>query len=241
MRIAVLSDIHGNLEAFEAVLEDIGKAAPDRIISLGDNVGYGVDAAAVMALLETHGILSVLGNHEFALVHEPFINWFNPSARQAVAYTKENLPAPYVDTIKTYKKSMVMDGIRFVHGAPMNAVTVYLFQLSDKKLSSILNGMDESICFAGHTHQLELIEFDGERLERMTLSEGHRVLDRNRKYVVNAGSVGQPRDRDKRAKYLIFDTETYGVDVRCIDYDAEKAAQKILAAGLPATYAERLT
>ena len=240
MKLVVLTDIHANLEAFKAILNEIGTINPDRIISLGDNVGYGADPEQVMLLLKQTNIESVLGNHEFAVVNEKFINWFNPTAQIAVNYTKTHLSPESVATIKTYKKSLVIHDIRFVHGAPPNAVSVYLFQLSDEKLMRNLDKMDEMICFAGHTHDLGLIEYDGKMLSRKPLKKGITQLSRDYKYIVNTGSVGQPRDGDNSAKFILFDTETYSIDVRYVPYDFKVAAGKIIDAGLPVTYADKL-
>jgi len=240
MRLVVLTDIHANLEAFKAILNEIGTINPDRIISLGDNVGYGADPEQVMLLLKQNNIDSVLGNHEFAIVNEKFINWFNPTAQIAVNYTTRNLSPESVATIKTYEKSLVIRNIRFVHGAPPNAVSIYLFLLSDKKLMRNLDKLNETICFTGHTHDLGLIEYDGKILSRKPLKKGITQLNRAYKYIVNTGSVGQPRDGDNSAKFILFDTETHSLDVRYVPYDFEIAAKKIIDAGLPVTYADKL-
>ncbi len=240
MKLVVLTDIHGNLEAFKSVLKEIEKINPDRIISLGDNVGYGADPELVMTLLKKHTIESVLGNHEFAVINDKFINWFNPSAQIAVNYTKKNISDSSVAEIKTFKKSMITENLRFVHGAPLNAVSVYLFQISDEKLMRTLDKMDESICFAGHTHDLGLIEYDGKILKRIPLKRGITILNRDYKYIVNTGSVGQPRDGDNSAKFILFDTASYCLDVRFVPYNYKRAAEKIIDAGLPTTYADKL-
>ncbi len=240
MKLAILTDIHGNREAFEAILNKINTINPDRIISLGDNVGYGAEPEQVMALLKEHKIESVLGNHELAIINEKFINWFNPTAQIAVNYTKANLSPESVAIIKTFKKSMVTDNIRFVHGAPLQAVSIYLFQIGDEKLLKTMGNMVESICFTGHTHDLGLIEYNGETLSRNPLKKGITQLNRNYKYIVNSGSVGQPRDGENSAKFIFFDTETFCLDVRYVPYNFELAAKKIIAAGLPKTYAVKL-
>lgn len=240
MKLSVFTDIHGNLEAFARVLEEIEAEKPDRIISLGDNIGYGPDPEPVMELLRQFDIKSVLGNHELAIVNRRFIKWFNPLAQIAVNYTQKHLSDTSVDLIKTYEKCLVSENMRFVHGSPLSSVSIYLFQLSDSKLMSILDKMEEDICFTGHTHDLGLIEYDGDTLVRKHLGEGVIHLDRDKKYIVNTGSVGQPRDGDNRAKFVLFDTEDYSLDIRFVTYDYKKTAKKIVDAGIPDVYAKKL-
>ncbi len=240
MRIAIIADIHGNLEACDAVLDHIGHQDVSGIFSLGDNVGYGPDPERVIERLKTRSVRSVLGNHEMALNRESFISWFNPMAQKAVLYTRAHLSETSLKEIRSYPKSLVFRGMRFVHGAPPASPFLYLFQISDDKLVRCLRRLNERICFAGHTHDLHIVTDDGRDLLREPLPLGDTVLSREFRYVINAGSVGQPRDGDKRAKYLIFDTETYTLSVRAVDYDRRTTAAKIRSAGLPDQYADRL-
>lgn len=240
MRTVVIADIHGNLEALDAVLEDIREKNTARIFSLGDNVGYGADPEAVMERLRERGILSVLGNHELAMKHDSFISWFNPMARQAVTFTRAHLSEQSLSEIRAYPKSRVFENLRFVHGAPPASPLLYLFQLSDDRLARCLDRLDQNVCFAGHTHDLQVIEYDGTHVERRNLPIGDMDLDPSCRYVVNVGSVGQPRDRDKRAKYVIYDRSVHRISVHAVAYDAETAAAKIIQAGIPIDYATRL-
>ena len=240
MLIAVIADIHGNLEAFQAVLAQIRENKVARIISLGDNVGYGPDPEQVMALVREEGVESVLGNHEMVMKDPHFIAWFNPLAQQAVLYTRARLSEQSLDDIRSYPKSRVFDRLRFVHGAPPASPLLYLYQLSDEKLAKRLDCMEETLCFAGHTHDLQLIEYRGGSLERKQLVPGTFQLDSDVTYLVNAGSVGQPRDGDNKAKYVLYDTTTHVLTVRAVPYDAEFTASKIIRAGLPEQFARRL-
>lgn len=240
MLIAVFADIHGNLEAFTEVLGDMKNYPVERIYSLGDNVGYGPDPEPVMDLIRKNNIESVLGNHEKVVIKDTFIAWFNPMARKAVRYTIEHLSSLSVAEFRDLPKSRVFENMRFVHGAPPASPVLYLFQLNDEKLAKRLHDMGETLCFAGHTHDLGLIVYDGDTLIRTDLEVGETWLDPDKKYLVNVGSVGQPRDGDIRAKYVLFDTQTRVLTLRAVDYDNQATADKIIRAGIPQQYADKL-
>ena len=240
MRIAVIADIHGNFEAFKEVLAGIRTDHVDRIISLGDNVGYGPDPEPVMALIRDHKIDSVLGNHEMAMKDNSFIAWFNPLAQKALLYTRENLSALSFEQIRTFPKSLVVDDMRFVHGAPPSSPVLYLFQIPDARLVKRLDVLEERIFFVGHTHELMLIDYYGKDIRRNDLYPGEIHLEKGKKYMINVGSVGQPRDMDKRAKYVLYDTESGLLTVKSVDYPNTITADKIIRAGIPKQYAEKL-
>jgi predicted phosphodiesterase len=240
MRTAVIADIHGNLEAFDAVLACIHAEQVSRIFSLGDNVGYGPDPEAVMERIRDNGILSVLGNHEMAMKHESFISWFNPMAQKAVLFTRAHLSEKSLGEIREYPKSRIYEKLRFVHGAPPASPLLYLFQISDDKLARCLDRLEQTVCFAGHTHDLQIIEYDGTHVHRYPLPLGDSPLNPSFRYVINVGSVGQPRDGDKRAKYVIYDASSHTVSVKAVVYDPRFTAEKIIHAGIPGEYAARL-
>lgn len=241
MLVTILSDIHGNLEALNEVLAWVDRIRPDRIISLGDNIGYGPDPNGVMEEVCRRGIPSVKGNHEMAVADPAFLVCFNPVSREAVTHTFKHLSRPFKEAIARMPKHLVLEELRFVHGVPPASPFVYLFQLSDKRLASKIQAMDQWICFTGHTHDLELIAWDGHTLTRRELMAGETLLSRQKKYIVNAGSVGQPRDGDPSAKALSFDTETGLLTVEFIPYDFHATAAKIRKSGIPDVYAEKLS
>lgn len=240
MKLAVLSDIHGNLEAFQAVLDVIDPLSIDRVISLGDNIGYGPDSESVTALIRARNIASVLGNHEMAVKKKETLAWFNPTAQKAWTIARSQLSGDSLDWIGTLPRYRVLAGARFVHGVPPNSMFLYLFQLPEKKMVQKLALSKESVCFVGHTHELGLISWDGTRLGRENAAPGTYPLDPARKYIINAGSVGQPRDGTAGAKFVLFDTETLVLTVKSVPYPFEKTRQKIIAAGIPEIYADRL-
>ncbi len=240
MKIAVLSDIHSNLEAFRQVLKDIENKKIKKIVSIGDNIGYGPDPEAVMQLLLAKNIISTLGNHEMVVKNKNFIKWFNPVAQKTIHYTLGRLSETSVNGINKFEPFMVFRDARFVHGVPKKSVTIYIFQLSEEMLLKKFKEMDEALCFIGHTHDLGLIAYNGTGIKRYGLKEGINQLDKAKKYIINIGSVGQPRDDDNRAKYVIWDSNAGTIELRCLTYDYKKTYQKILDAGFPEQYANRL-
>ncbi len=240
MRLAVLSDIHANLEAFQEVLDDIDRCGADEIITLGDNIGYGPDPDAVIDILCRRNIRTIMGNHELAVNRPNYLAWFNPIAQKALLRTMELLSPMALEWIAGLEISLVRHGFRFVHGFPPDSATRYLFQVADSDMPEVFQELKESICFIGHTHETAMISFDGELIDYPSLKQGIQQLHPNHRYLINVGSVGQPRDRDRNAKYVIVDTETQKIDLRHVEYDRLKTADKIIRAGLPKQYADRL-
>jgi predicted phosphodiesterase len=240
MKIAVVSDIHSNLDAFESVLRDIDGVGIDRIYCLGDNIGYGPDPVGVIEALQRRNILSVVGNHELALTHRRYRSLFNPTARESLLKTAEMMDDASLHYAAGLPASMVKAGARFVHGFPPDSPLIYLFQVSEKKMKKSLETLEESICFVGHTHDLDMVSFDGIRIQWDRLTQGPRRLSPDLRYIVNVGSVGQPRDGDNRAKYALWDTENHSLEIRFVEYDIASVLRKILKAGLPRAHARRL-
>jgi predicted phosphodiesterase len=240
MRLAIVSDIHGNYEALEEVLADIEQSQVDRIISLGDNIGYGPDPEGVLRALDSLNVPSVLGNHEMAIVEPSFLNWFNPSARESLAITRRLLSRESLDWIRGFGRSLDSGSGLFVHGFPPDSVTRYLFEVSNSEFESLFDSMIQQVCFVGHTHELVMVEYAKTQVEQRNLICGTYFLEDGGKYVINAGSVGQPRDGDRRAKYVVWDQEERTLDVRCLAYDVAKTVKKIMDLGFPQINARRL-
>jgi diadenosine tetraphosphatase ApaH/serine/threonine PP2A family protein phosphatase len=244
MKLGILSDIHANLEALAAVFADMETrpgGPPDRLASLGDLVGYGPDPEAVMALVMDRGIASVLGNHEMAVLESRYLRWFNPVSRIAVEHSIRSLSPGSVEWIRRLPRKLDLEGVRLVHGVPPASPFVYLFQVTDAGLLNRMDDISREIVFVGHTHDLALVTLAGSAVTRRELDQESLVLEPGPRYIVNAGSVGQPRDGDPSAKYLVFDTRTRLLEVRFVPYPFEKTAGKILDQGLPRQYADRLS
>ncbi len=240
MRIAVISDIHGNLEAFEAVLADIDRSDIDRVVSLGDNIGYGPDSEEVVRRIMEREIPSVLGNHEKVIPEPEFLDWFNPMIQESMEKILDRLSEESISHIRDMESYLTRWDCRFVHGFPPESTSTYLFQVSGDDIRNALNSYEERLCFVGHTHELRLISADGDRIDYPPFGRGIAELNSDTRYLINVGSVGQPRDGDNRAKYVIRDTEEDTLEVRFVPYDIETVVRKILGAGLPEFNAYRL-
>lgn len=240
MRLAVISDVHSNLDAFQAVLADISTQSIDDVISLGDNIGYGAQPEEVIAGLKRHAISSVLGNHELALLDKDYLTTFNPYARKALIINQKKLSDPAKHYVSTLKSCLVRYGCRFVHGVPPDTIARYVFNESDQRLIQIMERLKEKITFVGHTHQLEIYELDQGNLKKKRFMKSTVSLEKNRRYIINSGSVGQPRDAYNEAKYVVWDSDRNTVTSRFVPYDYHAAAKKIKKAGIPGQYADLL-
>jgi predicted phosphodiesterase len=240
MRIAVISDIHGNLEALTNVLVDIDKCHIDRIVNLGDNIGYGPDPEKVIQCIQKRQIPGIMGNHELAILEPDLRFQFNPNARKSLEITETMLSAKSREFIQRLKKSLVVYGCRFVHGFPPDSPTTYLFQADRTTLGLTFDASRESLCFTGHTHRPEIIMTTGDEIYRKKLGRKVFRIDPANKYIINVGSVGQPRDGDKSAKYIIWDAREQTIEMRYVVYDIATTIQKIIVRGLPRQHADRL-
>ena len=240
MRIAILSDIHGNMDAFISVLEAVDVLAPDAVYSLGDNIGYGPEPEAVITMLRQRQIPSVLGNHELALIEPDYLNWFNPLARKSLEQSFQMLSEASVAFISRMKPALSAFDCRFVHGFPPNSSTTYVFQASDRAIRDTLARLPERICFIGHTHDLELISLAQHGVTRSRLVPGETRLKRDTSYLINVGSVGQPRDGTNQAKFALWDTDSHCLEIMAIPYDIDRVVNKIIEAGLPRQHANKL-
>ena len=240
MRLAVFSDTHANFDALEQVLKDIDRCAVDEVISLGDNIGYGPEPDRVIKKLKSLRIPSVRGNHELALEDEEYLNWFNPAARKSLIKTRKMLSKASLNHISLFKPYIKSYDCRFVHGFPPDSSLIYMFQVSESRKQEVFEEMSERLCFIGHTHTLEIMGYAKKEIQYEDLPEGVSRLDPEMKYIINIGSVGQPRDSSNDAKYVIWDSAKDTLEVRFVPYDIAGVVKKILAAGLPKEHAERL-
>ncbi len=240
MRIAVFSDVHGNMDAFAEVMADMIEGRVDEMFCLGDNVGYGPEPEQVLQVFRCENIPSVLGNHDLACIDESALDWFNPLAAESLRITRGMLSLESLCFLRGLKRAIVCRDCRFVHGFPPDSPKTYLFQVSRHKVLRKMAEMAERICFVGHTHELRLIGFDGQKTAYSLLKKGVLRLNPKCRYIVNIGSVGQPRDGNNNAKYVIWDTETSELDVRFVAYDIAAVVDKIRAAGLPEAHAAKL-
>ena len=238
MLVAVLSDIHGNIEALEAVWQDMAPLQIGQVVCLGDVVGYGPNPEEAVNSVRERDVLCCMGNHELGIVNATERAWFNATAQKGLGLTAELLSSESLRYMASLPRYVCLAGARFVHGFPPDSVTTYLFEVDDSRLMSWFT-RGERVTFVGHTHELAVVRWNGTEIERRDLGQGSFVLEEG-PCIVNAGSVGQPRDGNNNAKYLVWDTDLGTVDVRFVPYDIEATVAKIRARGLPDYYATRL-
>jgi len=231
---ALISDIHGNLEALEAVLADINHVGVDEIYCLGDIIGYGPNPCECLDLVMKRCKVTILGNHDQAALFDP--DGFNPMALQAIYWTRDQLdhgPGSQKqvnlrwDFLGELPRQTDEGEFKFVHGSPRDPTNEYVFPefIYDQRKMEILFGKVQNYCFMGHTHLPGVFTTDCE----FTPPEDcdYRFALGREKLLVNVGSVGQPRDDDNRSCYVILDTEGREIEFRRVPYDFDATAKKI--------------
>ena len=242
MRYLILSDIHANQDAFDAVL-DHARARWDRVLVLGDLVGYGAEPNAVVERVRSLTPEAVIrGNHDKAATGLDDGSGFNHVARIAALWTGTQLTPENLEYVRALPMGPIqVDALTEVcHGTPFDE-DQYVFDGHDATLA--LQAAQRPLCLFGHTHLPSLFKIVEERFEGTALDpdRDHVIpLQRGARYLVNVGSIGQPRDGDPRAGYGILDDEARELRTFRVRYPVEKAQQKIMAAGLPASLANRL-
>jgi len=244
MRVAVISDIHSNLEAFEAVLHDCAKEPVSTIINLGDLVGYNASPGECVDLARRHQMISLQGNHDRAAVRPRLAEGFNIFAHQAVLWSASALNPEQKAFLDGLPDTLLLwDRYLLFHGAPDNpeAYIFYLFQ-AKKAFTHMRKRMPRvQIAFFGHTHHRAVWQRDVRgRVQSLPIPRGLMALDPEEMYLINPGSVGQPRNRHWEASYLIFTTDPPAFEFRSVPYDLRSAQAKIREARLPDYLAERL-
>ncbi len=240
MLTAILADIHANLEAFQAVIADLETRSIDSVIGLGDLIGYGPDPDEVVALFRRKGYVSVQGNHEAALGDKKMRNWLNFQARENSIITEQLLSPENLVFCRTLPQNMKTPDALFVHGFPPSSLLRYLTMATNEDLQNYLQQADTALCFVGHTHVLAAVAWDGQALDHAILQAGYYRLSETANYLINAGSVGQPRDGTNSAKYLLWDSRRNRLEVVCVDYDIGTTVAKIKKRGFPEAYGLRL-
>lgn len=238
--LAVISDAHGNLEALDRVLEDIDRRGVTDCVCLGDAVGYGPEPEACARRIRERGMPMILGNHEKGLADARYLDWFNPVVRKIVIKTRAMLDEETLDWLCSRPAVLLRDDMLFVHGCPPDSVDRYLFAMDEEEIAEAFRAYPQRLAFAGHTHELNLYSYDGSTARREPFREAPVRLEPGKRYLVNAGAVGQPRDEDKRAKYVLLNRETDVLRAVFVEYDAMKTVEAMRRLGMPEAYARRL-
>ncbi|MFA5890230.1 MAG: metallophosphoesterase family protein [Actinomycetota bacterium] len=240
VRVVVLSDIHSNLEALEAVLVGSRSEEADLTVVLGDIVGYGADPEATLGLVRSVSPLVMLaGNHDLAAAGGFDLSWFNPVAAAATRWTAENLSPDSRAFLRDLPVRRLHDDVLLVHGSVVDPVAEYVVRPSDAARS--FGAADFAKCLFGHTHVPAVFMRDLSGIHHLVPIEGESIdLPASSRWMCNPGSVGQPRDGDARAAYMVLDVSQCRVTLRRVAYDVQSAQRKICAAGLPEVLAARL-
>jgi predicted phosphodiesterase len=239
-RILVLSDVHANLTALEAVLNDAGPV--DEVWCLGDVVGYGPDPnECIERLRELPSLTCLMGNHDFAAIGDLALETFNADARRSLLWQREQLTDENKTFLRACRQQLEVRGdVSLAHGSPRDPIWEYILNTIVARIN--LEFFETAWCFVGHSHYQAVFQYNPESddltIEIPPPGERYGLIGRA---ILNPGSVGQPRDRDPRAAYAMYYPETHLWEPRRVEYDIRSVQKRIVEAGLPLRHAERLS
>ncbi|HQZ28857.1 MAG: metallophosphoesterase family protein [Verrucomicrobiales bacterium] len=237
MKYAIFGDIHANLEAFQAVLEDADQQGCTDRICVGDIVGYGANPRECLDMVRSMGCPVVKGNHDEEAVQTSSLDGLNALARQAMEWTREQMTPEDCDYLKSLKLVRQVRDFTIVH-ATLDTPGGWTYVTNKFDAMASFSYQFTQLCFYGHTHTPK-IYVKGDSVEPIEAMNVH--LEMGRKYFINIGSTGQPRDGIWLSSYAVYDVENQEVTIRRVEYDIQTAQDKIIAAGLPEMLAHRLS
>jgi predicted phosphodiesterase len=236
MRYALIADIHANLEALQVVLEDTKEQKCTHYACVGDVVGYNANPKECLDIIRNMGMPCVKGNHdEYCSTEEP-LEGFNPHAAAAVNWTRGQLSEEDRQWLRDLKYLRMVASFSVVH-ATLDGPQRWGYVFDKLAAAASFTYQNTAVCFFGHTHVP--VAFIRDTMVRGGTYSKFKV-EPGKKYFVNVGAVGQPRDGNPKAGYVVYDMDEGSIELRRLDYDIEKAQRKILAAGLPTRLADRL-
>jgi predicted phosphodiesterase len=239
MKVAVISDIHANRQAFEATLEAVAASDAAELWCLGDLVGYGADPDACVELAREHAAVCLAGNHDLAVTGEIPLDEFSRGASLAAQWTREVIATQNLEFLAGLRPQGEEDAVGLYHASPRDPVWEYV--LSALLAELCLDRQSHRICLVGHSHvALSFVRHEGQLATGEPRREGTRLDLGSGEWLLNPGSVGQPRDGDPRASWLLLDLDEENASFERTDYDIAGAAAAIRAARLPDSLAERL-
>jgi diadenosine tetraphosphatase ApaH/serine/threonine PP2A family protein phosphatase len=238
MRYLVFSDIHGNVEALERVLEEAERLRPDLVVSLGDVVGYGANPNECIDIVAQSARLHVAGNHDVAAAGLIDTDAFSSTARTAIQWTSRTIDAIHREMLGEYDTIRRYGDCVFAHASPISPMDwEYVYTIG--QANRIFKETAERFIFIGHTHVPAIIEHHGGRGSRV-LAGTLATVDPDARYLVNVGSIGQPRDGVAAASFALLDAKKGAITIRRVPYDIRSAQEKIRNVGLPESLALRL-
>lgn len=238
MLYGIYSDIHANLPALEVVLESMTAQGVERRVCLGDIVGYGASPNECVSIVKENADVCVLGNHDSVAIKWDSDVGFNPYAKKAIEWTQSALTEESKQYLKSLPYMLEENDICFVHASPMSpADWIYVTDLEDAL--DAYDHFSERHCFFGHTHSPVIVAMRDGEIPKV-IETGSYALENGERLLMNVGSVGQPRDRDPRACYCLYDTENRTVKLVRLEYDIARTQKVMRDAGLPDFLVERL-
>lgn len=239
-RIAIISDIHANIDAFSAVLSHIDKVGVDMIVCLGDIVGYGPCPSECLRIIREREIQTVMGNHDeyVTLLMDPRVERLRPEIRQVVEWTQEKLSMDDLKWLSRLPMAMEADDFTVLHAS--FAPTRWAYCLDERTFQLNFKYQEAMLAFCGHSHS-PLIAYEMPNGEPNVDYIRKTVIPTDLKTMVNVGSVGQPRDRDPRSCVVFYELESRELRLDRVEYDIEAAKAKFEKAGLPKRFGERIT
>lgn len=238
MRYGIFSDIHSNLEALEAVLAAYQLEKIDKYLCLGDVVGYAANPKECIAKVQALAMVTIAGNHDWASIDLSPADYFNPLAKEAISWTKLNLDDRDTYFLGSLKLIYKNEDLTLVHGTLDNPQD-FNYLTDDYIARETFRLLENNICFVGHTHIAGI--FIKDKDGHIDYDEGNSIeIKEGNQYIINVGSVGQPRDGNPQAAYCIYDTAKKEAQIKRISYNIEITRRKIISAGLPRFLADRL-
>lgn len=237
MKYGIFGDVHGNIEAFKKVIETYKKENIDEYLCIGDIVGYGADPSECIKEVKRLKAKTVCGNHDWAGAGIFPSDDFNPAAKNAIEWTQKNLNLDEKRFLKELKVINEEKDFYIVHGS-LYKPEFFSYILNAESAYKCFCHMNKKLCFVGHSHIAGFFSMQGEKVNYSR--ECLIKVKPNVKYIVNVGSIGQPRDNDPKAAFCIFDTDKSTIEIKRVEYDIETAKNKILNAGLPKALGYRL-
>jgi diadenosine tetraphosphatase ApaH/serine/threonine PP2A family protein phosphatase len=238
MRVAVISDVHGNVQALDAVLAAIDELQVDEIWSLGDVVGYGADPVRCTEVVDERAAVSLGGNHDLVVAGTIDIDMFAHDARDAAEWSRTVLSAEQIGALGSRMPGGEREGVQMFHGSVRDPVWEYV--VDPRTAALCLERQRQPLCLVGHSHIQLLWGYENGELVGGTVAAGATLAYGEGPFIANPGSVGQPRDGDPRAGYLLLDTAEGSVTWLRAEYDIRAAQAAIRDAGLPLRLAARL-
>lgn len=242
MKYGVISDIHSNYNAFVCCINELKKEKVDKIFCCGDIVGYCAEPNECIEIIKKEKILSVLGNHDAAAIDILDLNFFNEDAKEAIIVNKKLLNKTNIEFLNYIRQKEIFDNVIFIHGSLKDPLREYLDDIFLIKKN--IKFLKQKICFCGHTHRPFIYSYDLNNdkgdLKIPTKKISKFKIEDNKKYIINVGSVGQPRDGDNRACFVVYDKENSTIEFKKIEYNIFLTQQKMIDLKMPEFLVKRL-